>query len=206
MITTEDLTEAENLANSCNTLTELESAVRSFDKCPLARTAKKVVFSDGNNNADLMIIGEAPGAEEDRIGLPFVGLAGELLDKMLAAINCDRANTYITNIVFWRPPGNRKPTDEEIALCFPFVKQHVILINPKVLVLSGAVAAQAILKTKLGITRLRGAWHKLKIAEELDEIDTVSIFHPAFLLRQPVRKRETWSDLKSIKDKLNHYN
>ena len=203
MVPTEDVIETENLANSCKTLTELESAVRSFDKCPLARTAKKVVFSDGNNNADLMIVGEAPGAEEDRIGLPFVGLAGELLDKMLASINCDRANTYITNIVFWRPPGNRKPTDEEIALCFPFVKQHIILIKPKVLVLSGAVAAQAILKTKLGITRLRGAWHKLKIAEELDEIDTISIFHPAFLLRQPERKRETWSDLKSIKEKLN---
>lgn len=206
MITAEDVFDAEKLANSCNTLTELESAVRSFDKCPLVRTAKKVVFSDGNINADLMIIGEAPGAEEDRIGLPFVGLAGELLDKMLAAINCDRANTYITNIIFWRPPGNRKPTEEEIALCYPFVKQHIILINPKILVLSGAVAAQAVLKTKLGITRLRGVWHKLSIAEQIDEIDTVSIFHPAFLLRQPERKRETWSDLKSIREKLNLYN
>ncbi len=206
MITIEDVIEAEKLANNCNTLTELEAAVRSFDNCLLVKTAKKVVFSDGNNKANLMIIGEAPGAEEDRIGLPFVGLAGQLLDKMLAAINCDRTNTYITNIVFWRPPGNRKPTEEEIALCYPFVKRHIILINPKILILSGLIAAQTVLKTKLGITRLRGVWYKLKISEKIDKIDTISIFHPAFLLRQPERKRETWSDLKSIKEKLNQYN
>jgi DNA polymerase len=202
LITNEDVIEAENTAINCNTVNKLELAVKNFNNCSLKSTSKNVVFADGNNKADLMVIGEAPGAEEDKIGLPFVGLAGKLLDRMLAAINYDRTNTYITNVIFWRPPGNRKPTDSEITLCYPFVKQHIILINPKVLVLSGVVAAQTILKSKLGITRLRGVWHKLQISDQINKIDTIPIFHPAFLLRQPERKRETWSDLKSIREKL----
>lgn len=197
-----DLSYAEGLANSCKDLQGLELTIRSFDRCLLKNTANNIVFSDGNPNADLMLIGEAPGFEEDQSGIPFVGIAGQLLDKMLLAIGQNRNNTYITNMVFWRPPGNRKPTEEEISLCYPFVKKHIELINPKILILSGAVAAQSILKSNLGITRLRGNWSKISFLKNGEYTYIMPIFHPAYLLRSPEKKKETWEDLKSIKKKL----
>ena len=198
----EDLVYAEKLASSCVSIKELELAVRSFDRCSLKNTANNVVFADGNQNADLMIIGEAPGAEEDKAGIPFIGLAGQLLDKMLAAIGHNRINTYITNVIFWRPPGNRKPNQDEIALCYPFVRKHIALIDPKVLVLSGAVATQSILNTGLGISRLRGSWRKVKFSQNNKDIYVMPTFHPAYLLRSPDKKKEAWEDLKLIRNKL----
>ena len=131
-----------------------------------------------------------------------MGIAGQLLDKMLLAIGQNRNNTYITNMVFWRPPGNRKPTEEEISLCYPFVKKHIELIKPKILILSGAVAAQSILKSNLGITRLRGNWSKISFLKNGEYTYIMPIFHPAYLLRSPEKKKETWEDLKSVKKKL----
>lgn len=183
-------------------LLELRKSVEEFDGCPLKRTATKTVFSDGNPEAKLMLIGEAPGAEEDRKGVPFVGAAGHLLDRMLAAIDLDRKSAYITNIVFWRPPGNRNPNEEEINLCLPFVKRHIALIRPRVLVLVGAIAAQTVLGKSEGISRLRGKWYSYQPEEDGIRIDTTAIFHPAFLLRQNQRKREAWQDLIAIRERL----
>ena len=171
----------------------------------LSGLATNTVFSDGNTNSPLMIIGEAPGAEEDKLGKPFVGQAGKLLDRMLNAIGRDRSNTYITNVVFWRPPGNRKPTDEEISVCLPFVKKHICLIKPKLLVLLGAVACQALLEVDEGIMRIRGKWYKLDIQELNHSIDVMPIYHPAFLLRRPSHKKEAWEDLKNINAKLKKF-
>ena len=195
--------ETSKIADKCSTLLELENEVRRFDLCPLKKNAKNSVFSDGNSQSKLMVIGEAPGSEEDIQGKPFVGPAGKLLDKMLAAINFDRTNSYITNVVFWRPPGNRQPSEEEVLMCNPFVIKHIKLVDPDVLVLAGAVATQSILKTSIGITKLRGKWVKLKLEKSDKRINTIPILHPAFLLRKPEYKRETWTDLKSIRDKLN---
>ena len=193
---------ATSIATKCNSLEKLKEAVKSFSGCPLSRTATNMVFADGNPNAKLMIVGEAPGEEEDKTGIPFVGAAGKLLDKMLEAIEYDRKNTYITNVVFWRPPGNRKPNNEEIDICLPFLLKHVSLIKPKVLVLAGAIAAQALLNSKEGITQLRGKWEEVILEDCKEPIKTIAIFHPAFLLRQPARKREAWVDLKNIASTL----
>ena len=187
---------------SC-TLEGLKSELDRFDGCTLKRTAKNLVFSDGNPKAQVMLLGEAPGEEEDKIGKPFLGTAGKLLDKMLASIGQNRKNTYLSNIVFWRPPGNRNPSEQEIKVCFPFVMRHIEIIKPKILILAGAISAKTILKNDtLGITRLRGIWHDLEIGAEKIKIKAIPIFHPAFLLRQPARKREAWEDLKKIRDEI----
>lgn len=184
------------------TLGQLRDLVENFEQCALKRTATNTVFSDGNSEADVMLIGEAPGAEEDKAGLPFVGPAGQLLDRMLASIELDRTSVYITNLLFWRPPGNRNPTDEEIAQCLPFVERHVALVKPLILVLVGGIAAKTLLRRSEGITRLRGQWYEYGSVDTGTAITTTCIFHPAFLLRQPKNKRTAWYDLMAIKERL----
>jgi uracil-DNA glycosylase len=193
---------ARRLAAEADSIEALATLVAAFDDCPLKRTATNTVFLDGNPAAPVMIVGEAPGAEEDRIGRPFVGRAGQLLDRMLAAIGLDRTGVQITNVIYWRPPGNRKPTSAEIAACLPFVFRHVALSRPKVLVLAGGTAAGALLPVNDGITRLRGRWFDLAVPGLEAPVPTLPIFHPAFLLRTPERKREAWRDLLALKKKL----
>ena len=186
------------------TLEDLKKLIILNCDCPLKKTAKNIVFSDGNPRANIMFIGEAPGEIEDKTGKPFKGEAGKLLDKMLHAIQLNRENVYLTNIIFWRPPGNRKPTEEEISACLPFVKKHINLINPKILVLVGATAASAILNIQTGITQIRGKWKNIE-TKDIKSLKSIAIFHPAFLLRQPSRKREAWEDLKKIKIEIDTY-
>jgi len=193
---------ARALAAQAETIDQLAAIVAGFDACPLKRTATNTVFADGNPEAPVMIIGEAPGADEDRLGKPFVGRAGQLLDRMLAAIGLDRTDVQITNVIYWRPPGNRKPTAQEIASCLPFVFRHIVLSRPKVLVLAGGTAASSLLDMAEGITRLRGRWFDLAIPGLDAKLPTLPMFHPAFLLRTPERKREAWRDLLALKAKL----
>jgi len=194
---------ARALAAAARTLAELEAAVRDFTGCALKRTATNTVFADGVAGAALMVIGEAPGADEDRLGRPFVGRSGQLLDRMLATIGYDRQrNAYITNVLFWRPPGNRKPTNEEIAACLPFVWRHIALLRPRVVMLAGGTAANAMLRRSDGIMRLRGRWFDLEV-EGLDRpVPAIATYHPSFLLRSPARKGEAWRDLLALQSKL----
>ena len=193
---------ARALAAQADSIAALAAIIAGFDACPLKRTATNTVFADGNPEAPVLIIGEAPGADEDRIGKPFVGRAGQLLDRMLAAIGLDRSGVQITNVIYWRPPGNRKPTAAEIASCLPFVFRHIVLSRPKVLVLAGGTAASSLLDMAEGITRLRGRWFDLAIPGLDAKLPTLPMFHPAFLLRTPERKREAWRDLLALKAKL----
>ena len=194
-------------AAAAPTLADLQAALEAFDGCALKETATHTVFADGAANAPAMFIGEAPGAEEDRIGRPFVGVSGQLLDRMLAAIGLSRSlNAYITNILFWRPPGNREPSSEEIALCLPFVMRHIELVRPKVLVFLGGPSAKTLLGRAEGITRLRGKWHEFRTQGMYERgeppIAAMATFHPAYLLRTPGAKREAWRDLVAIKARL----
>ncbi|HEV2303181.1 MAG TPA: uracil-DNA glycosylase, partial [Stellaceae bacterium] len=173
-----------------------------FDGCALKRTATNTVFVDGNPMAPVLFLGEGPGAEEDRTGRPFVGRAGQLLDRMLAAIGLDRMNVLISNVVYWRPPGNRTPSAAEIAACLPFVMRLMVLVRPKILVLLGGTAAQALLPQGQGITRLRGRWFDLAVPGLDGPVPTLPMFHPSFLLRTPERKREAWRDLLALKARL----
>lgn len=198
---------ARAIADACANLRELEEAVRNFTGCPLRATATNTVFADGNPDGPVMLIGEAPGAEEDRIGKPFVGRSGQLLDRMLAAIGLDRqTNTLITNAVYWRPPGNRKPAPAEIAACLPFVRRHIALVDPAVLILCGGTAASALLGLHEGITKLRGRWYELPIPEIGRPIPSICLYHPSYLLRSPERKKEAWKDLLAIQSKLEELN
>jgi DNA polymerase len=203
---TESLAEAaqsaRRLAASAETVEMLAALVAGFDGCGLKRTATNTVFADGNPTAPVMMIGEGPGADEDRIGRPFVGRAGQLLDRMLAAIQLDRQGVHITNVVYWRPPGNRTPTTAEIASCLPFVLRHIALVHPKILVLAGGTAAGALLPGGQGITRLRGRWFDLEIPGLAEPVPTLPMFHPSFLLRTPERKREAWRDLQALRARL----
>jgi uracil-DNA glycosylase family 4 len=193
---------ARRLAAGAESVLALAALVAEFDGCALKRTATNTVFADGNPTAPVMIIGEAPGADEDRIGRPFVGRAGQLLDLMLEAIGLDRQSVLITNVVYWRPPGNRTPTTAEIASCLPFVLRHIALVRPKLLVLSGGTAAGALLPPGPGITRLRGRWFDLAVPGLDQPVPTLPMFHPSFLLRAPERKREAWRDLLSLRSRL----
>jgi DNA polymerase len=195
-------TDARNLAAAAPDLAALRAALEAFEGCSLKRTATNLVFSDGNPDADLMVVGEAPGAEEDRQGLPFVGASGRLLDRMLACIGLDRTRVYITNILPWRPPGNRQPNAAEIAACLPFAERHIALMHPKILVLAGGTSAKTILGTTEGITRLHGRWIDHTMPGMTAPIPTIAIYHPAYLLRQPAQKRDAWRDLLSIKARL----
>jgi DNA polymerase len=186
-------------AGAADSLDALRAALGSFELCELKRGARNLVFSDGNSTAKVMIIGEAPGADEDRQGKPFVGRAGQLLDQMLAAINHGREHgenpVYITNIMPWRPPNNREPSPEEIAMMLPFVQRHVELVNPDILVLVGNVSCLALMGEK-GITKLRGTWREVLGKPALP------MFHPAYLLRSPEKKREAWHDLLMLQSKV----
>lgn len=199
----EALQSAVALASNARTLDELRQAVESFDGCSLKRNAMNTVFADGSVPARVMFLGEAPGAEEDRQGLPFVGPSGHLLDRMLASIGLSRSeNVYISNIIFWRPPGNRSPTVDEIALCRPFVERHVELIDPEILVFLGGPAATTMLGRKEGISRLRGRWFDYESPAMSRPIPAMALFHPAYLLRSPLQKRFAWMDLMALQDKL----
>lgn len=191
---------AREIAARCTTLDELREALATFEGCPLRYTAKNLVFADGNPQARLMMIGEAPGRDEDLRGLPFVGRAGQLLDRMLASIGLDRSSVYIINTLPWRPPGNRTPTPAEHAVCMPFVERHVELVNPDIIVLLGGVSAKQMLHTDTGIMRLRGKWASIKVGER--EVPALPTLHPAYLLRQPAQKRFAWRDLLSLKARL----
>ena len=194
---------AREAARAAPDLAALKEALARFDGVSLSRTATNLVFADGNPKAKVMLVGEAPGADEDRLGLPFVGVSGQLLDRMMATIGLDRTSFYITNVCFWRPPGNRKPTDLELAAQKPFVERHIELVAPKVLVLVGAAAAQGLLGTTEGITRLRGRWFQYRLGGSASPtIPALPIFHPAYLLRQPAQKRETWRDLLKLREVL----
>lgn len=195
---------ADQLANAASTLAELRDAMQQFEGCSLKHTAMNLVFGDGNPDADVMFIGEAPGADEDREGLPFVGVSGRLLDRMIAAIGMDRTSAYITNILPWRPPGNRKPTTNEVTICLPFIRRHIELMAPRVLVLVGGTSASALLGRSEGITKLRGRW----LVYRRDdggcgfEIPCMPIYHPAYLLRQSAFKRDAWRDILAIQERL----
>ncbi len=197
---------AHALASAANSLDELREALRRFDGCALKRTATNLVFADGNPAAKVMFIGEAPGADEDRQGLPFVGVSGQLLDRMLATIGLDRkTNAYITNVLFWRPPGNRSPTPAEIAACLPFVERHIELLDPEVLVLVGGIAAKTMLARQEGIMRLRGRWFTYETARMPRPIPVIATYHPAYLLRSPGGKREAWRDMLEIQAKIREF-
>jgi uracil-DNA glycosylase family 4 len=194
--------DARALAQRCNSVEDLEAAVRAFEGCVLKRTAKNTVFADGVVGSPVMVVGEAPGADEDRLGKPFVGVSGQLMDRMFEAIGMSRErDLYITNILFWRPPGNRTPTLAEQAICMAFTRRHIELARPKVLVLAGGTAAKSVLDTTEGIMRLRGKWTTLSL-DDGSAVPTLPTFHPAYLLRTPASKRQSWLDLLSLDKKL----
>jgi DNA polymerase len=193
---------ARALAASCATLAELRTALGNFDGCELKRTAKNTVFADGTPEGRIMLIGEAPGRDEDEQGLPFVGRAGQLLDKMLAAIGLDRSKVYITNVLNWRPPQNRDPSPEEAAACLPFLHRHIELADPKLVILLGAVSVRHVLGLTDGILRLRGNWQFYQNGQLGRAIPVMPTLHPAYLLRQTAAKRLAWRDLLTISDKI----
>ena len=204
--------EAVKLAKAANTLEELKSAIAEFDGIAIKKTATNLVFSDGNPQAKVMIVGEAPGADEDRQGKPFVGVSGQLLDKILACIGLDRTSenakeaVYISNILNWRPPGNRTPNDAEIATSLPFIEKHIQLIQPEVLIFCGGVAAKSLLGSGDSISRLRKKWHdytplNAEIASSAKPIPAIATYHPAYLLRTPTQKKAVWADMLQVQDK-----
>ncbi len=190
------------LAQRATTLEEVRTALAGFDGCPLSQTATNLVFGDGFSQARVVLIGEAPGAEEDRRGVPFVGPSGRLLDKMLASICLDRSKVFITNTIFWRPPGNRSPMSSEVAACMPFVERIIELIDPHLLVALGGPAAGALLGHQESVGRLRGRWFTYQTARMPRPIAATALFHPAYLLRSPAQKRLAWRDLLAIKNRI----
>ena len=187
-----------------NNLELLKKSIIELKNCNLKRQAKNMVFCDGNPKSKIMLVGEAPGANEDHEGLPFVGRAGMLLDKMLAAINLDRKKVYISNIVNYRPPENRKPTEDEIRRYLPFITKHIEIINPKILVLLGSTAMNALIGDNVVISKMRGKWIEKKFGS--CKTSVIITFHPAFLMRQPAQKKMAWIDLKMIREKKNKLN
>jgi uracil-DNA glycosylase family 4 len=181
-------------------LQELKQLIISIKDCELKKNSNNIVFSDGNPNAKIMIIGEGPGANEDLEGVPFIGRTGELLDKMLSSINLDRDNTYITNVVNYRPPENRNPTEEEIARYLPYLTKHIEIINPTILILLGSAALKAVIGSDEVISEIRGKWMDKKIGK--CNTSVIASFHPAFLMRQPGQKKMSWIDLKMIRKKI----
>jgi uracil-DNA glycosylase len=188
-------------AAAATSLAELQAALESFDGCALKRTATNTVFADGAASGRVMLIGEAPGRDEDRSGKPFVGRAGQLLDKMLASIGLDRkTNAYITNVINWRPPDNRDPTPEEAAACLPFLRRHIELADPQLIILLGAVAARHVVGVNDGIMKLRGRWMEYRVGDHM--VPLMPTLHPAYLLRQPAHKKLAWRDLQAVRDKM----
>lgn len=194
---------AHTAAAACTTLAELKAAIEAFEDCPLKKLATQSVFADGTAGAPVMLIGEAPDADDDRQGLPFCGASGQMLDKMLAAIGLSREeNAYLTNMVFWRPPGNRAPNADEIEICRPFVEKHIALAQPKLLILVGGIAASGLLGETAGISRLRGKTHQYRNPLLDSSIEAHALFHPTYLMQQPAHKALAWKDLLAIKQSL----
>ena len=187
---------AREAARTAPTLDALRQLLETFDGCALKHTATKLVFADGNPQARVMFVGEAPGRDEDIEGLPFVGRSGKLLDRMIAAIGLDRSKAYIANVIPWRPPGNRTPTPQETQICLPFIQRQIELVNPDVLVTLGNPSTQALLQTREGIMRTRGKWQDYDTGTR--SIRAIATFHPAYLLRSPSYKRMSWQDLRAI--------
>ena len=186
-------------ADKADNLEKLKRSIKNIKNCNLKNNATNMVFSDGNPKSKIMLIGEAPGANEDEEGLPFVGRAGALLDKMLAAIDLDRKKVYISNIINYRPPDNRRPSDDEINRYLPFITKHIEIINPKVLILLGSTAMNALIGSEVVISKMRGKWIEKKFGN--CKTSVLITFHPAFLMRQPAQKKLAWIDLKMIRDK-----
>lgn len=191
---------ARRIALHATSLEALETALKEFDGCGLKATATKLCFYRGAPKADVMIVGEAPGRDEDLEGKPFVGRAGRLLDKMLSAIGLGESDVHITNIVYWRPPGNRTPTPQEALACRPFLERQIELVGPKILVAAGGAAAKEIFGVTEGIMRLRGKWREVTIGEQ--SIAAIATLHPAYLLRTPAAKQKAWQDLLQIRSRL----
>ncbi len=187
---------ARQAARTAVSLDALRTLLENFDGCALRATATRLVFADGNPEARIMFVGEAPGRDEDLQGLPFVGRSGQLLDRMIAAIGLDRGNVYIANVIPWRPPGNRTPTPQETQICLPFIQRQIELVDPDVLVTLGNPSTQALLSTREGIMRTRGKWHDYDTGTRT--IRAMATFHPAYLLRSPSYKRLSWQDLRAI--------
>jgi DNA polymerase len=203
IIANADPSETRALAAGAATLEELKAVMEAYDGCVLKKRATQLVFADGNPQAPIMLVGEGPGAEEDRLGKPFVGRGGQLLDRMLGAIGLDRTKVFIANMVPWRPPGNREPTPEEMALCTPFLYRQIELVAPRILVTLGNVPTQALFETKSGITRMRGQWRELTINSHT--MPAMPTLHPAYLLRQPAAKAQAWRDMLSLKAAIEKY-
>jgi len=196
------VTDAVHLAKAADTVDDLRLALEGFDGCVLKKTATNLVFTDGNPDAKILFIGEGPGADEDRQGLPFAGDSGKLLDKMMESVGLDRTTALISNTVFWRPPGKRTPTAHEIAVCMPFVERLIELVDPKILVALGGPAAKALLAQTAGVGKLRGKWFPYSTPGLARPIEATVLYHPAYLLSSPGQKRNTWSDWLGIKRKL----
>lgn len=199
--TKEALESAYDLCDRVSSIDELKTLVENFEGCSLKTTALSTVMGDGNPNAKLMFVGEAPGADEDRIGRAFVGRSGQLLDKMLASIGLNRENCYICNILPWRPPGNRAPADAEIAVCLPFLKKQIEIVQPDIIFALGAVAVNTLLDNTDTISKLRGKWMEYK-TENGKIVDVMAGYHPAYLLRTPAQKAKAWSDFLRLKKKM----
>ena len=191
---------AREAAEAATTLEDLEAVLAAFEGCSLRATATRLVFADGNPAARVMAVGEAPGAEEDRQGRPFSGRSGQLLDRMLAAIGLDRTGVYIANVVPWRPPGNRTPTPQEVAICRPFVARQIALADPDILLCIGGPSAQSLLGSRDGIMRLRGRWQDYDTGRRI--VRAMPMLHPAYLLRQPSHKKLAWADLRAVRKAL----
>ncbi|MGY6533622.1 uracil-DNA glycosylase [Glycocaulis sp.] len=192
--------DARAMAAGADSVEALKAVLEQYEGCALRFTATNTVFARGNPAAPLMVIGEGPGAEEDRQGAPFVGRSGQLLDRMLGAIGLDDTRFHITNVVYWRPPGNRKPSSEEIEACRPFVERHIAIVKPRVILLAGGIAAQSLLNTPQGIMALRGRWGEISAGGHT--APALPTFHPAFLLRRPQEKAKAWADMLSLAEKL----
>jgi DNA polymerase len=203
----EAIVEAQKSAKICKNLEELQQAIADFDGLSVKKTATNMVFSDGDPQSDIMVIGEAPGADEDIQGKPFVGISGQLLDKILACIHLSRKpeagqkSVYISNILNWRPPGNRTPTDSEISISLPFIEKHIELVKPKVVVLCGGVAGKSLLQRNDSISKLRGTFHDYQTTDG-HQLKMIATYHPAYLLRTPAQKKAVWADMLMLQDYL----
>ncbi len=197
-----NIIEENTVLDSINNINDLSDYILKSNICPLKETANRTVISDGNLNSKLMIIGEAPGKDEDIQGIPFVGKAGQLLNKMLSAINLERKDVYVTNVIPWRPPNNRTPNNEEIMQCLPILQKHIEIIKPNYLLLLGATASKAVLSSPLSIFKLRNKWHDYTSIHLDINIKTLVSYHPAFLLRSPQYKKEAWDDLQLLQKEI----
>ena len=195
-----DPAETRAIAAAAQTLEDLRAAMDAYDGCSLKHRATQLCFADGNPEAEIMLVGEAPGSEEDLQGKPFVGRAGQLLDRMLGAIGLDRTRVFVVNTVPWRPPGNREPSPEEMALCQPFLFRQIELVAPRLLVTLGNVPTKALFSTSVGITRMRGQWKELTLGSH--RVKALATLHPAYLLRQPASKQMAWRDMLSLKQAI----